>query len=136
MRLTLSKKLDAGGDGVVDKTEMMATLQSGRKTAAVGNKGGSPGQVFAKIDTNNDGVISQSELDAALSKAQDSAGASLSGSTSSPVNDPAPANGAKGAAGSASGQTRAVNNVLKNYLAQCGQAAGQQQAGLGFTAVV
>ena len=86
IRQALFRKLDTNGDGVIDKTEMKAALEGGRKTSAVGSKGASLGQVFAKLDTNNDGVISQSEFDAALSKAQDGAGAYLSGTTSSLVN--------------------------------------------------
>jgi Ca2+-binding EF-hand superfamily protein len=134
LRRALFKKLDTNGDGVIDKAEVKAALESGKKTSAAGSKGASLDQVFAKLDTNNDGVISQSEFDAALSKAQGSAGAYLSGTTSSLVNDPVAANGAS-AAGSASAQTGGVNNVLKNYLAQCGQFA-RQQTGQGFTTVV
>ena len=135
IRMALFRKLDANGDGVVDKAEMKAALESGRKTSAVGKKGASPGQTFAKLDTNNDGVISQSELDAALSKAQDSAGVYLSGTTSSFVNYLVATNGQNGAAGSASAQTGAVNNLLKNYFAQSGQLS-RLQAGQGLTTVV
>ncbi len=135
VRIALFKKLDASGDGVIDKTEMTAALKTGKRTSAVGNKGASLGQTFTKLDTNKDGVISQSELNAALSKAQDGAGASLSGSASSFANYPVPANEAKGAAGLASDRTNSVNNVLKNYFAQCGQAA-QQQTVQGFATVV
>ena len=100
IRSALFKKLDASGDGVIDKTEIMAALKAGKRTSAVGNKG-----------------------------------ASLSESASSFANYPVPVNDAKGAAGSASDQTNAVNSVLKNYFAQCGQAA-QQQTVQGFTTVV
>ena len=136
IRMALFKKLDTNGDGVIDKAEMKAALESGRKKSTVGNKGGeSLGQAFGKLDTNNDGVISQSEFNAALSKAQDSAGAYFSGTTPSLVNHPVATNGQNGAVGSASAQTGAVNNLLKNYFAQCAQLAGQQ-AGQGFTTVV
>ncbi len=100
VRIALFKKLDASGDGVIDKTEMTAALKTGKRTSAVGNKG-----------------------------------ASLSGSASSFANYPVPANEAKGAAGLASDRTNSVNNVLKNYFAQCGQAA-QQQTVQGFATVV
>ena len=135
IRMALFRKLDTNGDGVIDKAEIKAALESGRKTSALGNKGASLSQEFAKLDTNNDGVISQSEFDAALSKAQDSAGAYLSGTTPSLVNHLVATNGQNGAAGSASAQTGAVNNLLKNYFAQCAQLAGQQTT-QGFTTVV
>jgi len=99
LRMALSRKLDANKSGVIDKAELKAALERGKKTSAVGNKG-----------------------------------ASLPGTTSSPVNHPVAANGANGA-GSASAKTGGVNNVLKNYLAQCGQFA-RQQTGQGFTTVV
>ncbi len=135
IRMALFKKLDTNGDGVIDKTEMKAALATGKKSSAVGKNGASLGQAFAKLDTNNDGVISQSEFDAALSKTQDNTGAYLAGSTSSLVNYLVATNGQTGSAGSASGQAGAVNNLLKNYLAQCGQVA-RQQAAQGFAAVV
>ncbi len=135
IRMAMFKKLDTNGDGVIDKSEVKAALETGQKTSATGKKGATMGQVFAKLDTNNDGVISQSEFDAAMSKAQDSGGAFLSGTTSALVNYLVATNGAKSAAGPASNQISAVNNLLKNYLAQCGQLARGQQTGPGFTTV-
>jgi Ca2+-binding EF-hand superfamily protein len=136
IRQALFRKLDTNGDGVIDKTEMKAALQGGKKTSATGNQGASLRQVFGKLDTNNDGVISESEFDAALSKTQDAAGAYLAGTTSSLVNYLVTTNSQGGAAGAAAGQTGAVNNILKNYLAQAGQVARLQAAAQGFTAVV
>ncbi len=100
MRMVLSKKLDASGDGVIDKTEIRAALEAGKGASTVGHKG-----------------------------------ASLSYPASSPANYQIPAHDAKEAAGSASDQPTGVSHVLKNYLAQCGQAA-QQQTIQGFATVV
>ncbi len=136
IRQALFRKLDTNGDGVIDKTEMKAALQSGKKVSAAGNKDASLGQVFGKLDTNGDGVISESEFDAALSKAPDAAGAYLAGTTSSLVNYLVATNNQAGAAGSATAQTGAVNSLLKNYLAQAGQVARLQAAAQAFAAVV
>jgi Ca2+-binding EF-hand superfamily protein len=136
IRQALFNRLDANGDGVIDKAEIEAALQSGKKTAAGGNNSVFAAQVLGKLDTNNDGVITQSEFDAAFTKAQQSSGPFLSGSTSALVNYLVSGTGGNGTAGPASIQTDAVNNALKNYLAQCGQLAKQQAMAQSFTRIV
>ena len=135
IRQAFFNKLDVNGDGVIDKAEIRAALESGKKTPAGGNNGAFAAQIFAKLDTNKDGVISRSEFDEAFSKAQECSGPFLSGSTASLVNYLASGTGEKGGSGPASVQTNAVNNVLKNYLAQCSQLVRQQKAA-NFSAVV
>jgi hypothetical protein len=50
IRQALGNKLDASGDGVVDKAEIEAALESGRKTSAAGKQGTSlPGTTSSPV---------------------------------------------------------------------------------------
>ena len=61
LRQTMFQKLDANKDGVIDKTEILAALNFGKKQAAQ-KESPTLDQAFAKLDTNKDGVISESEF--------------------------------------------------------------------------
>ncbi len=62
MRQKLFKKIDANGDGKIDRAEMSAF---GEKRGLSADK---IDKIFSKLDTNGDGVIDQTENDAASAK--------------------------------------------------------------------
>ena len=131
MRQALFRKLDANGDGVIDKTELQAAFESNNKAGARRNGSASADKTFAALDTNKDGVISQSEYNAALSKSQNSGGSPLTGPTSWLVGL---MGAGSGTGAQAYGPQNTTQGALKSYLA-CGQAAGPLSA-QGFAKVV
>ncbi|MGD0229847.1 MAG: EF-hand domain-containing protein [Syntrophorhabdales bacterium] len=135
VRQALFRKFDTNGDGVIDKPEMQAALEAGKKYAAYRQKGNlSAEQVFEKFDTNKDGVISQGEFDVGLSKAQSSTGTSIN-ATSSVVDFLTAVNGSGGTAASTTNQAGTITSLLKNHLAECGRLA-KLQTSQSFTKVV
>ncbi len=135
IRQALFNKLDVNHDGVLDKSEIRAALESDNKNSVGFNKSAFADQVFAKLDANGDGAVSQSEFNAALSKAQQSSGPFLSGSTASLVGYLASGLDQNKTTDPTLTQTNAVNTALKNYLAQCGQLS-QKQATATVSALV
>lgn len=66
MREKMFKKMDANGDGKVDKSEMKAFQTEEQKTT--GRTGPDVDQIFEEVDTDQDGAISEAEDQAQFEK--------------------------------------------------------------------
>jgi hypothetical protein len=131
VRQALFKKMDANGDGVIDKTELRAALESHNKAGSHRTRNASSDKVFAALDTNKDGAISQGEFNTALSKSKKSGITSLAGATSWLLGL---VGAGSGTLAQANGLQAAAQGASRSYQA-CSRVAAPLSA-QGFTKVV
>ena len=116
MRQALFRRLDVNSDGVIDKTELQAALESRSKTNTGHAGKASLDKIIAALDTNKDGVISQSEYNAAMSKSALGGDSSLTGATSWLVDL---MSGSNAAAAQSYGVQGTTQTALRSYAASC-----------------